>query len=376
MNDKPYIVLGLGPSGLFLVRQLQNITSNIYGIGRNDDVGLYSKYIKKEKRFVAETEETLLIAFQQIVGAETEKPILYICSDQYLSLLLRAKTNLEKYFTLAGSDFSVLRLINDKSRVNRHCLHDGIQITFVVDLEQAAQDPSLEYPVIVRWKEKRLNERKNPVGKIRICESREDLDALNKKIQACRISPNDFFVQQYITGDNRWQYSVGGYYHSGKALAQVVVNQVKQYPQGISAQVITVSNEYEEPLRQQTNRLACSLNFTGFLEVEYKVNPINKVIYLLDINPRPWGWVSILGSVCPNFHLALMNRQPDANSMKAIWKSNLRCLLSFRNPKNANIPFDRTGYARARDIYDPKDKIPSLMLYLMALKKVVKRISK
>ena len=375
MNDKPYIVLGLGPSGLFLVRQLQKISSNIYGIGRNDDVGLYSKYINKKKRFVAESEESLLYVFQQIRSIEGEKPVLYICSDQYLSLLLQAKTNFETYFTLAGSDFSVLRIINDKNRVNLHCLSIGIKIPFVISFEQAMQDPFLEYPVIVKWKEKRLNERTKPVGKVQICASKEDLDALHKKLQSCMISTGDFFVQQYIAGDNHWQYSVGGYYHSGKALAQVVVNQMKQYPQGISAQVATVSNEYEDPLRQLTNRLAGSLNFTGFLEVEYKVNPTNNDIYLLDINPRPWGWVSILGSVYSDFHLALMNKKPYADSPKAIWKSNLRCLLSFRNPNNSNISFDSAGYSRARDIYDPKDKIPSFMLYLMALKKVVKRIS-
>ena len=49
MNNHCVVVLGLGPSGLFLVRQLSKITSNIYAVGRYDDVGMYSKYLKKNK---------------------------------------------------------------------------------------------------------------------------------------------------------------------------------------------------------------------------------------------------------------------------------------------------------------------------------------
>jgi predicted ribosomally synthesized peptide with SipW-like signal peptide len=357
------------------VYYLHNVSSNIYGIGRRDDVGLYSKYIERKKRFVAESLEDLLNVFQQIRDGEEGKPILYICSDQYLSLLLHANIDFEKYFTLAGSDFSVLRIINDKNSINLHCLNIGINIPFAISFEQAVQDPSLEFPVIVKWNEKRLNEKENPVGKVHVCDSREDLDKLNERLMSSGISTGDFFVQQYISGSNLLQHSVGGYYHNGEPLAQVVVIQNKQYPQGISAQVVMVPNEYEDTthLRQATNQLARSFNFTGFLEAEYKLDLLHNDIYLLDINPRPWGWVSLLGAVYPDFHLVFHDEKPSPVAPKAVWKSNLRCLLSAKNPNNPKISFDFKGYTKASDIYDPKDKMPSLMIYLMALKKIIKR---
>ena len=36
-------------------------------------------------------------------------------------------------------------------------------------------------------------------------------------------------------------------------------------------------------------------NYRGFIEFEFKVSIKNeKLIYLMDINPRPWGWSSYL----------------------------------------------------------------------------------
>lgn len=87
MIAKPVIILGLGPAGLFLVRQFSNITSNIYAVGRPDDVGMYSKFVKKDKKFYAVTGEELEFAFKTIREREVQKPVLQICSDKHLSIL-------------------------------------------------------------------------------------------------------------------------------------------------------------------------------------------------------------------------------------------------------------------------------------------------
>lgn len=373
VKNKPIIVLGLGPSGLFLTRQLHDLTSNIYGIGRGDDVGLYSRYISKEKRFVAETKESLLHALQRIKDAQAQKPLLYICSDQYLSLLLDAPEQWEHYFDLAGSGFNTLSQINDKPSFNTYCTCCGINVPTTVTLEQFFLARPFDFPVIVKWKEKRLNEASNPVGKVRICQSETDLLSLRSGLERANIPCSDLFIQQYIQGNNRWQYSVGGYFREGAAFAQVVVNQAKQYPQGISAQVFTVNDEYSSRLCDITNRLAQQLQFTGFLEAEFKLDEKTKEAYLLDVNPRPWGWVSVLGTAYSDFHLVLSGKHPSEPPRPVIWQSNLRRLLAKRNPHNAAIDGNVNGFARAYDIYDSNDKMPSLMIYIMAGKKILKR---
>lgn len=108
IRDRSVIVLGLGPSGLFLVRQLHNITSKIYAVGRNADVGMYSKYIDPQRRYRAITKEEMVHALTDIRQKSNERPVLYISSDQYLTLLLESGIDWSEFVDIAGAGFDVL----------------------------------------------------------------------------------------------------------------------------------------------------------------------------------------------------------------------------------------------------------------------------
>ena len=67
-KNQPVVVLGLGAAGLFLVRQLQNITDNVYAIGRSDDIGMFSKYIRKDRRYYTENDNIKEILANHIIS--------------------------------------------------------------------------------------------------------------------------------------------------------------------------------------------------------------------------------------------------------------------------------------------------------------------
>src|SRR5690606_33036348 len=46
-----------------------------------------------------------------------------------------------------------------------------------------------------------------------------------------------------------------------------------------------------------SRRLLGSIGFTGLVEIEFKRDPRNGVLKLLDVNPRPWAWFG-LASAC------------------------------------------------------------------------------
>lgn len=367
------IVMGLGPSGLFLVRQLHHWTDQIYGVGREDDVGLYSRYIRKERRYRATTKEEVMRVFSQIFQESGEKPLLYLSSDQYLTLLLELGDQIEAYVELAGSGLDTLRLINDKERTVRFCRENGIGIPDSYEFASFMEADAPHYPVIVKWNEKTLCAGKNPVGKVKVCRSKEEFQTLFAQVKEAGVDPAALHVQTYIEGDNGHQYSVGGYYQDGTPLAMVAVNQIKQYPQGISAMVLSRNNDITRELEKRSRSFAENLKFSGFLEMEYKEDANSHDIYLLDINPRPWGWVSALGSAYADFYKVLQGERPSDQPKPVVWKSPMRCLLSVRNKKNAAKPSDLSGYRRAFDIYDREDRTPGVMIYAMAFKKLLGR---
>lgn len=373
VKDTPVIVLGLGPSGLFLTRQLGKITQNIYGIGRFDDVGLYSRYIEKKKRFYAQTETELLNTLQKIHSQEAVPPQLYICSDQYLTLLLTSDLPWEEYVTLAGSGFDTLQTLNDKKKVSTYCARNNIQIPHMESYESFAASTTKQYPIIVKWNEKKLNTYSNPIGKIRICSSEDEFNRLDVALESFDELKAELHIQTYIRGNNNWQYSVGGYYRNGIPLAEVVVKQIKQYPQGISAQVIVVADGDANKLITISRELVHCLQFSGFMEMEFKIDSQTKTPYLLDINPRPWGWVSILGKVYPDFYKVLLGENPSSRNENVIWSSPIRKILSVRNRNNVSTSIPLGGYEKAFDIFDIDDLAPSWMIYVMALRKKFKR---
>lgn len=365
----PVIVLGLGPSGLFLVRCLKNITDNIYAVGRHDDIGMYSKYVKKNRRYIVEHEKELIAIFQKIQKQESVKPILYICSDQYLTMLLLLRDTIESYVCIFGSGFDVLEMINNKSLINSYCKKGGIKIPYSCSYSQFVDNNKKKYPIVIKWNKKQLNNRHNPIGKIKICNNQEEFNEVDSIVGKLGINRDELFIQTYIRGNNNRQYSVGGVYKDGELLAGVTVLQARQYPQGISAEVLTIHNSISQKLMDLSISFAKEIHFSGFLEMEYKIDNYSDEIYLLDVNPRPWGWVSILGKVFPDFYKVLQWGRPQLSPLPVLWKSPIRRFLSVKN--RANVRIEVVGkYLKAYDIYDKSDIIPSFAIFLIVLRKI------
>ena len=116
--------------------------------------------------------------------------------------------------------------------------------------------------------------------------------------------------------------------------------------------------------------------YSGFLEMEYKVDAVTHDIYLLDVNPRPWGWVSILGTVYTDFYRVLEGKRPEAELQPTLWKSPMRVLMGKNNSQNVEPEASSKNYRKAYDIKDFNDPKPSIMIYIMAAKKIMRRIKR
>lgn len=369
---QPAIILGLGPSGLFLTRQLAKTQSTIYGIARYDDVGIFSKHIAKDKRFYADDAESVLRVLHIIAEQTGTRPLIYVCSDQYLTLILTIRKEVSAVADLWGASFDTLALINDKAKLDTYCKESGIKIPGTYSYVDFLKLEKKRFPVILKWTEKELNTRKNPVGKVRVCRNEFEFNEADAEVRSAGLEEK-LFVQDYISGTNAAQYSVGGVFKDGSPLAAVCVWQPRQYPQGISARVVSEESPIADRLQDLSFAFATKLGFSGFLEMEYKIDTATDDIFLLDINPRPWGWVSHLAGAFPNFYKVLLGQSPEMGPLPTIWTSPLRNLLSFRNKQNATMVLNEDiVYRRAYDIRDSKDKAPSRHIYLMALKKILK----
>lgn len=356
------VIFGLGPAGLFLARQLAKKDVQIFGIGRKDDIGLYSKYVNA---YVAETKEEIISAIKNIKIEYDEKLIGYVCSDQYLTMLLNDCPEVFEIINFIGVKKEYYELINNKQKLTEFCIDLGFKLPKTYNFKELINKENVDFPIALKLNTKEINTKKNPIGKIKIIRNKKELNSLDDEISKFKINETEIIVQEYIEGDNNLQFSFGGYFFNGIEKAGIVVNQVGQYPQGISSLVLEIDDgEINRNIKELVLRFAESLKYTGFLEMEFKTR--QNVIYLMDINPRTWGWVSILGKKYPEFHNILCEDNGitiNKISELVMWKSPMRNYIgNLRNPLNVKKLKDRlNNYKKsnvAYDLYDPNDLKP------------------
>ncbi len=107
------------------------------------------------------------------------------------------------------------------------------------------------------------------------------------------VEPRSIMVQDLIPGGNNNQYSYAALCRDGTPLASLVARRLRQYPVDFgraSSLVETIDLPEVEHVGQ---RLLSAMGFTGIVEVEFKRDPRDGNLKLLDINPRAWRWISL-----------------------------------------------------------------------------------
>jgi predicted ATP-grasp superfamily ATP-dependent carboligase len=97
-------------------------------------------------------------------------------------------------------------------------------------------------------------------------------------------------VQELIPGDGARQLSFAALCSGGEPIASVVARRIRQFPSDFGRASTFVESVDEPDIVEDSRRVLAALGATGLVEVEFKRDPRDGVIKLLDINPRAWGW--------------------------------------------------------------------------------------
>ncbi len=194
------------------------------------------------------------------------------------------------------------------------------------------------YPAFV--KPKQSGEGKVPF-KTRLIENRNDLNGISSYI-------NDCSIQRFLDSKDYKQISIAGYF-TDTSDSLISVKQLNQYPLGVSSYVKFYIDTHIEDLKRDITNYLNSLNFRGFVELEFKIHKFDKVVYLMDINPRPWGWFYYYTSSVKNLRDVLFNNENPVINLKKSWVNLPRLILSnlkgnLNNPPVSEIVSNKICY--------------------------------
>jgi hypothetical protein len=184
---------------------------------------------------------------------------------------------------------------------------------------------SIIYPVFV--KPKHSGEGKVPF-KTKLVSNDEELSKVFKHLDDC-------ILQHYLSPREFRQIDIGGYF-TGKSSSIISFVEKNQYPIGIASYIKHYESNSIDLLKDELTKLLNSLNYRGFIEVEFKQNKFNDQYYLMDVNPRPWGCFYYYISAVNNIRDVILKGSDPEIELKKSWINLPRLVLSNLNGRFVN----------------------------------------
>lgn len=110
---------------------------------------------------------------------------------------------------------------------------------------------------------------------------------------AAVTEPGSLMLQELVPGTSRVQFSFAALCQDGRAVASVVAERVRQYPLDFGRYSTYVETVDDPEVELLGRRVLEGLGISGLAEVEFKRDPRDGCLRLLDINLRVWGWHTI-----------------------------------------------------------------------------------
>ena len=351
-----FLILGIPDGGLFLARQLRRQWSEctIYAVGQKRDIGQYSNII--DHFYGVENEDdftkVLMLAHKELGEGEIKA---YCCSNPMLEWIVKHQ-DLFDLFTF-DNPFLFYQVIMDKKKALVLCKQCGIRQPIDYSLSKDKLN-EITYPVVTKPLKKMVD---NPIRKCTYITSEKQMGNFLDWLDEIHADVSNVVCQQAINGDNRWEYGYGGYFHEGKPLIDICFHQFRQHPQGLCTYIREMTNSalaYE--IRELVAPLLRETKVNGFIEFDIKQDSDSKLLYLLDINPRPWRSSDMLTVKLGNSTIFA----PRPINCYVEWLYPWKAFFSKKNPLNVSRKQCKqvTGtdnFCKFVSVTDPNDPNPT-----------------
>lgn len=331
-NKRCIVLLGNGPGGLFLARQFRKEWPSciIYMLGDpQKDFGQFSNTINGF--YPAHSADELCAAIERIVlncgGVQVDA---YICSNPMLEWVVSSMPVI--FNTLHfENQYSTYQQLADKASTESLCQRLGVRTPRDYDLSISLSEQSINYPVVVKPLVKM-----ETIGleKCKVVNSDYELELYLEKADWLGVEKKYLICQQYIPGDNRWEYGYGGYFQDGVPKVDIAFYQFRQAPQGLCCFAREVTDPISSSrVKEFVRPILEELRYNGFIEFDIKQCPYSDQLYLLDINPRPWRSVDMLSAKLGNSTVW----NPEISDGSVQWRYPFRELFCYSNSKS--VPY-------------------------------------
>lgn len=288
------LVIGGDYRGLGIVRSLGRHHIPVWVLTDEHCIASRSRYCRRSLPF-PDTDDDDQERFLLELGHKHDLRgwALIPTGDETAALVSSRHQSLSTMYTLTTPPWDVFRWAYDKRRTNELADRCGIcrPKTWHPSNAEELASLDLKFPVILKPAFKTtLNA--FTITKAWRVESRDELLAKYDEATKC-TEPEAVMVQEIVSGGGEAQLSFAALAVDGHPLASITAQRTRQYPMDFGRASTFVQTVEDADVASTAIRLLKMMNFTGLVEVEFKRDSRDDRLYLLDINPRVWGWHSL-----------------------------------------------------------------------------------
>ncbi|MBN2189742.1 MAG: hypothetical protein JW728_00845 [Candidatus Aureabacteria bacterium] len=231
------------------------------------------------------------------------KPVLFLVDDEDILEVTRRFDEIKDYVYLATGGKTNIELI-DKTRQYKIFQEKGIQMPrtlfFEAGLNAVRVGREIGYPCIIK-PDISTSLRVSTGKKVLFCQSESDFE---KNIKIADKYCNKYLIQEYIPGGNERLYTFGSYVSADRnTIVFFTGRKVRQFPPDFGTCRCGESVSFKE-LEEDGVRVLRDLGYSGISQLEFKHDPRDGKLKVMEINGRAWLWMSLAVECGVNIPLA------------------------------------------------------------------------
>lgn len=288
--DVPAFVCG----EIGLVQSLGIIGIPVYVVSEFDEnVALYSRFAKQKMVVPSYKTDRFIIELLQIGKKFSQKPVLLADNDDAVLAISRHRELLKTIYRFSMPDRKIIEQIQDKKKFYKAAQNYGLPVpsSYAVDSKKELQNvkSELRFPCIIKpantkdWQHSDFTHVVGPYKKAILCEDREELDSIYKKVSKVHST---VILQEFIQGEDDKHYSINMYFDRNRILKGYYIYQkMRMYPIGAGRGSFFVTIHDLEIL-EEALRAARKFEMWGLVNIQFKRDGCTGELKLIEMEAR------------------------------------------------------------------------------------------
>ncbi len=289
------VVIGGDYQGLAIVRSLGRRGIPVCVVDDERSISRFSRYTTNVMRVsdLRSDEGTVaaLLAASRRFGLRNW--VLFPTRDETVAAISLHREVLSETFRVPTPDWSVIEWAWDKRKTYKlaHALGIPTPRTWFGDelARGGAIDSEPPFAIKPAIKPRFLEATKAKAWR---ADSHAELHMLLERAAEI-VDPAELLVQEVVPGNGEHQFAYCGFVKEGQSIGTMLARRERQHPPQFGRSSTYVATIDDPVLESRSARYLKEIGYYGLVELEYKQDPRDQELKLLDFNARTWGYHSL-----------------------------------------------------------------------------------